>query len=153
MKILMVCLGNICRSPVAEGVMKHVAQTNQLDLQVDSAGTANYHVGESPDERSQASALSHGVDISNLRGRQFTVQDFDAFDRIYVMDKSNLKNVLKLARTAADKQKVDLLLNANHPGKNLEVPDPYYGGPQGFENVYQLVLEACEAIATDIKHG
>lgn len=153
MKILMVCLGNICRSPVAEGVMKHVAQTNQLDLQVDSAGTANYHVGESPDERSQASALSHGVDISNLRGRQFTVQDFDAFDRIYVMDKSNLKNVLKLARTAADKQKVDLLLNASHPGKNLEVPDPYYGGPQGFENAYQLVLEACEAIATDIKNG
>ncbi len=124
-KVLMVCLGNICRSPVAEGVLRHVANKKGLKIIVDSAGTANYHVGESTDKRSIANAKKNGVDISMLRGRQFNVLDFDEFDYIFTMDESNLKNVLALAKTEEHKQKVDLLLNTAYPNKNLPVPDPY----------------------------
>jgi protein-tyrosine phosphatase len=124
-KILMVCLGNICRSPLAEGIMRQKINDHKLNASVDSAGTAHYHIGESPDPRSQESGLKHGIDISNLRGRQFEVNDFDAFDRIFVMDKSNYSNVLQLARGEDDKQKVDLLLHATHPDSFKEVPDPY----------------------------
>ena len=150
-KILMVCLGNICRSPLAEGIMRDKIESYGLNAVVDSSGTANYHVGQSPDPRSQESGLSHGIDISSLRGRQFTVEDYDDFDLIYVMDKSNYVNVLELARGEDDKRKVDLLLNVDEPDSFRDVPDPYYGGPQGFEHVFQLLDTACEAIAEKIK--
>jgi protein-tyrosine phosphatase len=150
-KILMVCLGNICRSPVAEGVMRSVAQQHKIPITVDSAGTSNYHIGEQPDHRSVANARKNGVDISTLRGRQFSSADFDAFDHIYVMDESNLKNILALAKKEEHRQKVELLLNELYPGKNMPVPDPYYGTEKDFENVFQLVHQACEAIAGKLK--
>lgn len=140
----MVCLGNICRSPLAEGVMRSKIMEHNLDWEVDSCGTSNYHIGENPDSRSQENALSHGIDISKLEGRQFTKQDFDEFDKIFVMDSSNYNNVIKLADNQTQIDKVDLLLNQSNPGSNNNVPDPYYGGPQGFENVYQLINEACQ---------
>ncbi len=146
-KILMVCLGNICRSPLAEGILKSKLSK---EFMVDSAGTANYHIGSSPDKRSVAVARKHGLDISNLRGRQFNVSDFDTFDLIYVMDESNFHNIVKLARHSEDIAKVKLILNEVHPNKNYEVPDPYYGGDNGFENVYQMLDEACEKLATKL---
>jgi len=143
-KILMVCLGNICRSPLAEGILKSKLSNNFI---VDSAGTANYHVGSSPDKRSITVARKHGLDISSLSGRQFDISDFDIFDMIYVMDESNFQNVVKLARNDEDIAKVKLILNEVHSNKNFEVPDPYYGGDNGFENVYQMLDEACDNIA------
>lgn len=147
----MVCLGNICRSPLAEGLL-----SSKLDpqiAQVDSAGTASYHIGEAPDIRTIMSARKHGLNISNLVGRQFKVSDFDEFDRIYVMDHSNLQNVLKLARNEDDKAKVDLILNEIKAGSNQDVPDPYYGGDEGFEQVYRLLDAATQNIAQKIKDG
>lgn len=143
-KILMVCLGNICRSPLAEGILKSKLSN---DFIIDSSGTANYHVGSSPDKRSISVARKHGLDISNLSGRQFDVSDFDVFDMIYVMDESNFQNVIKLARNNEDIAKVKLILNEVHPNKNYEVPDPYYGGENGFDNVYKMLDEACDIIA------
>ncbi len=147
-KILMVCLGNICRSPLAEGILRSKLPSN--GFAVDSAGTAAYHIGSAPDQRSVAVAKKYGLDISNLRGRQFEVEDFDRFDLIYVMDSSNFKNVVKLARNDNDISKVKLILNEVHPKKDFEVPDPYYGGDQGFENVYNMLDEACEIIAKKV---
>ena len=147
-KILFVCLGNICRSPVAEGIMLHLIAEHGLQdkIQVDSAGTAGYHINEAPDKRTVKNAKKNGVDLSKLRARKFSKQDFDAFDKIFVMDKSNLQNVLKLARNESDKQKVDLFLNISHPNQNMEVPDPYFGGEAGFENVFQMVWNASEIL-------
>jgi len=142
----MICLGNICRSPLAEGVLTDKIRKAGLDWQIDSAGTSNYHINEEPDPRSQENALEHDIDISKSRGRQFTKEDFNLFDKIYVMDESNYKNVIKLASSNLDKNKVDLLLNQANPGSNQNVPDPYYGGPSGFENVFQLIDKACDAI-------
>lgn len=142
----MVCLGNICRSPLAEGILRHKAEQNKLSIEVDSAGTAGYHVGEMPDPRSVKKAKEYGIDISMLRGRQFTVSDFNCFDYIYVMDQSNYRDVISLARSNHDKNKVELILNTIYPGKNKNVPDPYYGGESGFENVYRMLEEACEKI-------
>ncbi len=144
-KILMVCLGNICRSPLAEGILKSKLPDDKYI--VDSAGTANYHVGATPDRRSIAVAKKYGINISNLKGRQFSVKDFDDFDMIYVMDESNYNNVLSLARNEQDSSKVKLILNEVYPNENFDVPDPYYGGEQGFENVYNMLNEACTLIA------
>jgi protein-tyrosine phosphatase len=146
MKILVVCLGNICRSPLAEGILLHLAEKHKARFTIDSAGTSDYHIDEAPDARTIANAKKHNIDLTPLRARQFTVKDFDAFDKIYVMDKSNLQNVLKLARHESDKQKVDLFLNISHPNQNMEVPDPYFGGEAGFENVFQLVWNASEKL-------
>lgn len=146
----MVCLGNICRSPLAEGILKSKLPSN---FTVDSAGTANYHSGNSPDKRSVSVAKKYGLDISNLKGRQFDVSDFDIFDLIYVMDESNFKNVVKLARHDEDITKVKMILNEVHINKNYEVPDPYYGGDHGFENVYQMLDEACDIIAKKLIIG
>jgi protein-tyrosine phosphatase len=145
-KILMVCLGNICRSPLAEGIMLKLIADNNLEISVDSAGTSNYHVGEQPDKRSIINAKEHDVDLSPLRARQFKASDFDEFDMIYVMDKSNRSNVIALATTEQHKQKVKLLLSEINSEGILEVPDPYFGGEQGFEDVFQLVYKACEVI-------
>jgi len=148
-KVLMVCLGNICRSPLAEGILQSKI-SKELCL-VDSAGTANYHVGEAPDYRSIAVAKGHGVFIHNQKCRQLQSNDFEIFDYIYVMDKSNYANVLKLAPNEVAKQKIHLILDELYPNQNLEVPDPYYGDIKGFEDVYQLLDEACAKIAEKLK--
>lgn len=141
----MVCLGNICRSPLAEGIMK--TKTFMKNVVVDSAGTASYHIGSLPDSRSIKVAKEHNIDITNQRGRQFSVKDFEEFDMIYVMDNSNYKNVVALARDEKDVAKVSLILNEIFPGENLDVPDPYTGGMNGFNSVYNMLDEACEVIA------
>jgi len=140
----MVCLGNICRSPLAEGILKSKATTYQIF--VDSAGTSAYHVDNQPDERSIIVAEKHGINISNQRARKFIAADFDNFDIIYAMDESNFYDIVKLSRNNSDKQKVRMILNEIHPNKNNSVPDPYYGGNEGFENVFQMLDEACEII-------
>jgi protein-tyrosine phosphatase len=147
-KILFVCLGNICRSPLGEGIMLHFIEEQNLEnrFQVDSAGTAGYHINEAPDHRTIANAKKNGVDISKLRARKFTIEDFDVFDKIYVMDESNYENVLALAQNTEHKNKVDYLLNVLHPQQNKHVPDPYYGTEKDFEAVFQLVYKACKKI-------
>lgn len=144
----MVCLGNICRSPLAEGIL--VSKVKSDEIFVDSAGTGAYHIGKLPDKRSIEVAGKYGIDITNQRARKFTVKDFDTFDYIYAMDESNYQNILMLARTNDDKSKVQLILNEAHTTKNLAVPDPYYGGSQGFENVYTMLEQACEIIANKL---
>lgn len=141
----MVCLGNICRSPLAEGILK--SKIDYSKVFVDSAGTGHWHVGNPPDERSIDIGHKYDVDITNQRGRQFTAKDFDSFDLIYVMDSSNKDNVLALAKTESHRKKVKLILDEIFPGENVDVPDPYYGGNEGFEDVYKMLDEACEKIA------
>lgn len=151
MRFLMVCLGNICRSPMAEGILRHQLETHEIEGYVDSAGTANYHVGENPDPRAIQKAAKYGIQIKHLIGRQFTDKDFDQFDRIYVMDSSNYQNVIRLARNEEDKKKVYLILEEIYPLQGMSVPDPYYGGDEGFENVYNLLNEACKNICKNLK--
>jgi protein-tyrosine phosphatase len=146
--VLMVCLGNICRSPLAEGILK--SKVDQEKIYVDSAGTGDYNIDNFPDPRSIAVAKRYGLDISNQRGRQFQSEDFDRFDLIYVMDNFNFADVISLARNEDDKRKVKLILNEVFPGENVDVPDPYQGGEQGFENVYKMLEEACEIIASKL---
>lgn len=149
MKILFVCLGNICRSPLAEGIMRHQADQLDLDYYVDSAGTSDWHIGENPDSRGISVAYEHGVDISNLKARQFVVNDFDKFDLIFAMDKSNYTYIMNLARNSKDTKKIKLYLNMAYPGKNMDVPDPYYDGK--FEEVFNLLEEASRIIIENIK--
>lgn len=144
--ILMVCLGNICRSPLAHGILESKLPSDRF--YVDSAGTANYHVGDLPDHRSIAVAKTHGIDISNQQGRQFKISDFDTFDYIYVMDQSNFENVVKLARDTNDIAKVKLILEVDPSISEKYVPDPYYGGDPGFENVFKLL----DNVTTIISH-
>ncbi|MCK5639089.1 MAG: low molecular weight phosphotyrosine protein phosphatase [Flavobacteriaceae bacterium] len=144
-KVLMVCLGNICRSPLAEGILNSKVDKN--DVTVDSAGTGGWHIGELPDSRSIEVAKNHQLDLSLQRCRKFSYSDFENFDIIYVMDKSNYKDVISIARNERDKQKVQLILNEVYTKQNLDVPDPYYGGDNGFENVYRMLDEACEVIS------
>lgn len=148
-KILMVCLGNICRSPLAEGILKSKLPKDQFV--VDSAGTGDWHVGQLPDKRSIAIAKKYGIDITDQRAQHFTVKHFEKFDYIYAMDMSNYKNILQLAPNTEAKAKVKLILNELFPNENVEVPDPYYGGEEGFENVYQMLDKVCDVIAKKIK--
>lgn len=144
-KILMVCLGNICRSPLAEGILKSKIDSN--NVYVDSAGTGHWHIGNKPDMRSIEVAKKHQLDITDQRGRQFSKQDFDDFDYIFVMDNSNKKDVLSIARNDSDKEKIHLMLNEIFPNENMDVPDPYYGGSEGFQNVYRMLDLSCDSIA------
>jgi len=146
--VLMVCLGNICRSPLAEGIL--ISKVNPDKVYVDSAGTGDYNLDDIPDSRSIAVAKRYGLDISKQRGRQFQTEDFDRFDLIYVMDNFNFADVISMARNEEDKRKVHLILNEVFPGENVDVPDPYQGGEQGFENVYKMLEEACEIIASKL---
>lgn len=146
-KILMVCLGNICRSPLAEGILKHKLPKDRF--LIESAGTSNYHIGELPDQRSIDIAKKHGIDITDQRGRQFNQSDFDTFDYIYVMDTSNFRDVLQLARNVDDENKVKLILD-ELASDIINVPDPYYGGTSGFENVFQLLNKACDKIYNNL---
>ncbi|WBX70441.1 low molecular weight protein-tyrosine-phosphatase [Tenacibaculum retecalamus] len=147
-KILMVCLGNICRSPLAEGILQ--SKLTSEFFKVDSAGTAGYHVGELPDERSIKVAKKYGIDITNQRSRKFVKSDFKEFDLIFAMDKSNYHNILSIIDDNEDARKVKMILNEQYPTENRNVPDPYYGGNQGFENVYKMLDEACEIIASKL---
>lgn len=151
MKILMVCLGNICRSPLADGLLKAKVQNEGLDVFVDSAGTAGYHVGEAPDSRMRSTARDKGVPIDELRARQFGPKDFSEFDLIYAMDLSNFNNIIAQANSEEEKLKVKMILNESHPGKDLAVPDPYYGGDRGFAEVFDLLDEATDIIINNLK--
>lgn len=142
----MVCLGNICRSPLAEGILQDKLNTKGLDIEVSSAGTGGWHVGQAPDTRAVALAKKYGIDISQQKARQFSVSDFEDFDLIYAMDGDNLSDIIALANTKEDIEKVKLILNEIAPNTDHAVPDPYYGEDDGFENVYQLLNEACEII-------
>lgn len=146
MKVLMVCLGNICRSPMAEGILRAKAEHEGVEIEIDSAGTGNYHVGQGPDPRAVACALARGIEISQLRARQIMREDFDRYDVIYVMDRSNLSDVLELAQNAAHRKKVRLILNETSPGHDREVPDPYFGGQEGFDTVFEMLSASAEMI-------
>jgi protein-tyrosine phosphatase len=146
MKILMVCLGNICRSPLAEGILQYKANQAGLNWKVDSAGTAGYHIGEMPHRLSQKVAQMNGIDISYQRGRQFSKNDMLVFDKIYVMDEDNYADVKRACKDLFDETKVDLLLNELYPGKNLDVPDPWYGTEEGYHKVFEMIDKACDHI-------
>jgi protein-tyrosine phosphatase len=146
-KVLMVCLGNICRSPLAEGILASKLPENKFT--VDSAGTGNWHIGKKPDDRSIAVAKKNGLDISSQKGKQFSKSDFDTYNYIYVMDNTNYFDVISLAENESQKNKVDLILNALFPNENVDVPDPYYGLANGFDNVYQM-LDACTIVASKL---
>ena len=151
MKILMVCLGNICRSPLAHGILEDKIRKNKLIAEVDSAGTGAWHIGEPPDQRSVETALNHGINISNQRARKFNLNDFNEFDIIFVMDTSNLQDITNMSEDPKKLLKVKLILNEVYPNQNKSVPDPYYGGESGFEKVYQMLNVACDFIIKKIR--
>jgi protein-tyrosine phosphatase len=146
MKILMVCLGNICRSPLAEGVLKHKAKQAGLNWQIDSAGTNGYHVGEAPHHLSQKVARLNGIDICEQRARRFVKEDFDRYDKIYAMADDVIDDIRRIAKDKYDPSKVDLFMNELHPGKNHSVPDPWYGPEPGYHEVYKMINETSDAI-------
>lgn len=144
MKVLMVCLGNICRSPLAEGILKHKIKENGLDWQVDSAGIGGWHSGELPDKRSISVAKKYNIDITDQRARKIRQSDLDHFDLILAMDYDNYRDILQYAKSDAHYEKVHMIRNFVNPDSNEEVPDPYYDGR--FELVFQLLDEACDAV-------
>jgi len=143
-KILMVCLGNICRSPLAEGILK--SKLDEKLFFVDSAGIGNWHQGEAPDQRSIEVARKHGIDISNQKARQFSITDFDVFDHIYAMDQNNYNDLIALAPNQQAKNKVKMIANEVFESKNTEIPDPYLGTLADFEYIYQILDEICTRI-------
>ncbi len=151
MKILMVCLGNICRSPMAEGILRHLAEQRGMELTTDSAGTGDYHVGEAPDRRAQAAMRKQGMDISDLRARQFTAADFDRFDLLLAMDADNLRNMRRLAPDTASASKAILIMDLAPQHTLREVPDPYFGGDEGFDAVHAMLTEACTNLLNDVQ--
>ena len=148
MKILMVCLGNICRSPLAEGIL--TSKTKNISVKVDSAGTAGYHIGSPPDIRSIEIANKYGIDLKNQRARKFNREDFNNFDIIYAMDINNYRDLRFLAKNQQQKKKVRMILNEINPGLFESVPDPYYGDKNGFQDVYNILNMACNKIANQI---
>ncbi len=144
MKILMVCLGNICRSPLAHGILESKVAVANLPWTVDSAGTSGFHNGEAPHRESISVAKANNVDITKQVSRLFVQQDFDDFDLILTMDTSNYRDIMRLARNEEDKNKVKMILNYVYPGQNRGVPDPYYEG--GFDGVFNMLNEACDKI-------
>jgi protein-tyrosine phosphatase len=155
-KVLFVCLGNICRSPTAEGVFrKHVVEAGLSEtIRIDSAGTHAYHIGEPPDRRAQETAARRGIDISGLRGRRATETDLDEFDYVLAMDRENLHNLLAISQNH-QRERIKLFLEFAEELDEQEVPDPYYGGPSGFDRVIDMIEEASEGLLADIrqKHG
>lgn len=147
-KILMVCLGNICRSPLAEGIL--AAKLPKNDFLVDSAGTGHWHVGNPPDKRSILTAEKNGINITNQRGKLFKPSFFQEYDHIYVMDTSNYADVVQMAKNEEDKKKVQLILDELFPGENVDVPDPYNGIQSNFDQVFEMLEEACESIANKL---
>lgn len=145
MKILMVCLGNICRSPLAEGILKEKVKSRGLGWEIDSAGTGAWHIGELPDRRSIATARKYGIDITDQRARQLSAADLANFDLILTMDETNYHNALRLATIPGQAQKVKMIMDYAYPGERISVPDPYWDD-NGFENVYRMLDEACESV-------
>lgn len=145
-RILMVCLGNICRSPLAEGILREKARAANLDWDIDSAGTNGYHTGEAPHPLSQKVARQHGIDIGNQHARRFTAADFQRFDKIYAMAGDVIDDMRRIAGRRFDVSKVDLLMNEIHPGSNEDVPDPWYGPESGYHEVYALIDKAADRI-------
>lgn len=148
----MVCLGNICRSPMADGLLRKKVADEGLNIIVDSAGTSGHHTGEAPDVRMRSTARSFGTPIDELRARKFIAKDFQEFDLIYVMDKSNYRDVIALSSTEQERQKVRLILDELELDKGLEVPDPYYGGEQGFIDVYRMLDQATDKIIQKLRN-
>ena len=151
MRILMVCLGNICRSPIAEGVMRHKVKQHGLDWDVASAGTESYHIGEEPHRFSQKICMAHGIDISMQRAKKFVSTDFAEYDKIYAMAGDVYKEIKRIGGLGADMNKVEYFLNELHPGKNESVPDPYYGDESGYKVVYEMIEKTCTAIVENYK--
>lgn len=150
MRILLVCLGNICRSPMAEGVLRHRAEERGVEVMTDSAGTGDYHVGEAPDRRAQAAMKRQGMDISDLRARQFEPRDFDRFDLLLAMDANNLRDMRRLAPSPELAAKAMLIMDHAPAHALREVPDPYYGGDDGFDAVFEQLDEACQRLLDGI---
>ena len=148
-RVLAVCLGNICRSPLAHALLEHTAAARGIALEVESAGTGDYHVGKPPDDRSIAEAKRHGLDISHQRAQQFQAADFDKFDAILVMDASNYQEVLRHAATPAHRDKLHLIMNFANPGRNGQVPDPYWDD-DGFAGVYDMLQRAVNGYLDSI---
>jgi protein-tyrosine phosphatase len=146
MKILMVCLGNICRSPLAEGILQQKAFAAGLNWSVESAGTNSYHTGEAPHPLSQKVAKLNGIDISKQRARRFTAEDFEVYDKIYALAGDVMSEIKRIAKNKFDPSKVELLMNELYPGKNRDVPDPWYGPEPGYHEVYKMIDEVCDAI-------
>lgn len=146
MTILMVCLGNICRSPLAEGILQQKINAAGLDWKVDSAGTNGYHVNEAPHYLSQRVAKKKGIDIGKQLCRRFVAADFERFDKIYAMAADVVDEMKDISGNKFDPEKVDLLLNVVHPGENRDVPDPWYGPEKGYHQVFDLIEEACEIL-------
>ena len=145
----MVCLGNICRSPLAEGILrKKIRNTNII---VDSAGTAGYHIGKIPDKRSIEIAAKYNINLQNQKARQFNTTDFKKFDIIYAMDNQNYNHLRSLTSNNTERQKIKLILDELNPNTHESVPDPYYGGIDGFLNVYNLLDKACYKIVQNIE--
>lgn len=142
----MVCLGNICRSPLAEGILQEKVNRAGLNWVVDSAGTNHYHTGDPPHPLSQKVALANGIDITQQRARRFTTEDLNQFDKIYALAGDVLKDIQRITGSKFDSSKVDLLLNEQYPGKNLDVPDPYYGGEPDFHEVFELLDQVCDQL-------
>ena len=147
----MVCLGNICRSPLAEGILRHKINLEGLDWEVQSAGTGSWHIGEAPDPRSQKIAKINGIDISKQKAQKFSQKHYSEFDRIYTMDSSNYRDVVNMAINEEDKNKVELIMNLVEPGKNKAVPDPYYDDDL-YATVYEMLDKACEEIMKELMY-
>ena len=146
MKILMVCLGNICRSPLAEGILQNKAFKAGLTWSIESAGTNNYHIGNPPHPLSQKVAKMNGLDISNQRARRFRHEDFEAYDKIYALANDVLADIKKIGGQSFNNSKVELLMNELYPGENMDVPDPWYGPEPGYLEVYKLLDKVCDQI-------
>ena len=152
MKILMVCLGNICRSPIAEGILQHKAWQAGLNWTVDSAGTNGYHDGEPPHRLSQKVASQNGIDICKQRSRRFTTADLEHYDKIYALAEDVIYEMRRIAGKKYSSEKVDLLMNELYPGKNLDVPDPWSGPESGYHEVFRMMEDACDAIIAKMKN-
>ena len=144
----MVCLGNICRSPLAEGILKN--KVKHLDITIDSAGTAGYHIGKPPDIRSVEIARKHNINLAEQRARQFNRQDFDNFDVIYAMDLNNYSHLIALSENQKEREKIKLILDEVYPNLKKSVPDPYYDEEEGFQKIYAILEKACNKIASKI---
>jgi protein-tyrosine phosphatase len=146
MKILMVCLGNICRSPLAEGILQDKAFKAGLTWSIESAGTNSYHTGEPPHPFSQKIARLNGIDISKQRARRFTADDFDVYDKIYALAEDVMDEIKRISGKKFEHSKIDLLMNELYPGKNMDVPDPWYGPEPGYHEVFKLIDKVCDKI-------
>ena len=152
MKILLVCLGNICRSPMAEGILRDMIKKDGLGWSTDSAGTGDYHVGEQPDKRAMKTMRERGIDISDLRARHLRSSDFEEFDLLLAMDASNLRNMRAVAPNAELAAKAKLIMDYAPSHAQREVPDPYFGGDEGFVEVYEMLTVACTKLINDGQH-